>query len=483
MIKDFIATVVAILFAGRATSGIRKKTHNASKTRTFIYFLLSVVLLVCTIKTHQITTIYNSIQVDPLYASFDSLGNCIDTIPNIELFSSFNANGNYDNPFIINKNKEDADFKAKGGIIRFSINAHNDVDSFPIIKNPKYKKFDLKDEFIPPIDFDHLYLVVNSFTSPPSVVPLFPNVNLTEDWMLIEDSCMRKSSVKNIRDEKNLYFGDINDAEITIPNKLKKVFNRGLVAKCIYATHNVKNAKEPITKFDFSFSTPIANSMNLFTAADISQYTYQININTDCPILNLTAYFDTPIEIVASDIEIDSKNVSGFRMKGNEIKRYMKETGDYITVHIELPTMENLQTMRSLFLTTVLSAIVSLFFSNFYFLMRKHINHRKFLLPYSKAKKLDQKRVRKFIKNARRASLVFVAFVILVPTYYICKEDTWLIPIKLSDYFEYFLLVALVFVILIAMYIHNHAASIVLTKKRKKEIKKEREKDVAKKRK
>ena len=321
------------------------------------------------------------------------------------------------------------------------------------------------------------------FTSPPSLIPLFPKVNLnSEGWTRIGDSFMQKLSIKNIRDDNNLFLQDNNGAQITISNKLKKALNRGIVSEAIFASHNVKSTELPISTFPISVANSIANSLNLLTAADISQYTYQINIKTDCPILFLYAYFDTPIEIVASDIEIDNRNVSSFRIKGKEINRLRKEVGDYLTVHIKLPTMENLQMMRSLFLTTVLSAIVSLFLSNFYFLMRKHINRRRFLLPYSKAKKLDQKRVRKFIKYARLVSLIFIAFAILLPTIFIWKGDMWLIPIKLSDYFEYFLLVTIVFVILIAIFIRNHAASLVLTKKRRKEIKKEREKDIAKKR-
>lgn len=99
MINGFIAAFIALFFWRRGTKETEEKTRLASKLRTFIYFVLSVVVGVFFYKTYQVTTILNSISVLPVRASFDASGVLADNIDKIEIFNRFSSSGHYKNDF------------------------------------------------------------------------------------------------------------------------------------------------------------------------------------------------------------------------------------------------------------------------------------------------------------------------------------------------------------------------------------------------
>ena len=102
----------------------------------------------------------------------------------------------------------------------------------------------------------------------------------------------------------------------------------------------------------------------------------------------------------------------GFDVTGEMLKS-MSQNRTMI-FHVKLPTMANIQLIRSLFLTTLLTALISLFLRNLYFLIRKWaIGYKKRnRLPYSKAKLISRTRVKWFRRIMYCITILFMLLVL-----------------------------------------------------------------------
>ena len=116
------------------------------------------------------------------------------------------------------------------------------------------------------------------------------------------------------------------------------------------------------------------NTLNFFSAADLSQCEYEVKLESDIPIENLSMFFDLPVEI--SSLNPSEHNVvsKGFFMN---IEEDIAGETRYLIYHVKFPTLANLQLIRSLILTTLLTVLFSLFFKNLYYYCRKIFERRK----------------------------------------------------------------------------------------------------------
>lgn len=177
------------------------------------------------------------------------------------------------------------------------------------------------------------------------------------------------------------------------------------------------------------FSCLGINSMNFFTAADLTQLTIENQIESQCPIAQYIMQFDIPVEFLPVRYKISEQSPYSFvifdKPSLNQLNNGIR------TFHVKFPTMQNLQLIRSLILTTILTALVSLLSTNLYFRLRKHYlkyrkNHR---LTYRQAKVFWRKWVRLYTRVAIAVTMIFVLYwgfcVMFNSRLYIYSQHYW----------------------------------------------------------
>ena len=177
MVNTLIAAFVAIFFWGKTSKETEEKTRRASKLRAFVYLVLSLVVGFFFYKTYQVSTIYNSIQVNAFRPSYDSAGNIVDTIHKIEIFNRFTSANGYKNDiyrYSLRENKKINEFAEVGGI-RLSIYGNN-KKIYQKKNNPELPADILEYIGVPISDPDHVYGVGFITTSIPRFLPLYPKV-------------------------------------------------------------------------------------------------------------------------------------------------------------------------------------------------------------------------------------------------------------------------------------------------------------------
>jgi len=380
MINTFIAAIVAMFFWGKSTKDIEEKTQLASKLRTFIYGVLALVVLLFYIKTHQVATVHHTIQVKGLKETVNANGELADTIATINLTNKFSSN--ITENYIINKadlhDADDIKKAAETGGLFMAVNVHS---------GPKYKL-----RLDPQIEkqikasnghlgsesvigdymldaYSHVYAVNYMTSSIPSLIPFFPTFRLEgKGWLKksgfyyeqILSDC--DSYGEGLKATAKIEDNGGNKHEIDFEDYLREMYVFQMVA-CDTLT-NVENYH-----LRFQYDTNFFQRMNFFTAADISQYTCDINLESDCYIQRMKIMYDIPIEINSQDSSMVMTSYS-FVVKGDFLNKVIANQGGY-RFHVKFPTLANLQLIRSLILTTLLTALVSLFFYNLFYLIRK----------------------------------------------------------------------------------------------------------------
>lgn len=454
MINTFVAAFVAIFFWGKSTKEVEEKTRRASKLKTFAYFVLSVVVGMFFYKTYQVSTIYNVIQVNAIRASYDSNGNIVDSIPKIEIFNRFSSGG-YSNDIYHQSLKELEDYNqfAEVSGIRLTIYGNNKV------KYWKRNNPDLPDEAldilgVPIKDPSHVYAVGFLMTSIPQLIPLYPKGEMETGWEKYHDCLFMKMKIENLKDNDNFYWTpDKRKSKWYEDSEDKKnIMVDGFGMEEFFATRDIEG-DESYTRIEAASRTNLSNTFNFFTAADISQYSHMISINSDCHIGKLVVDYDVPIETISPDTCLFVGS-HGFEVKGEMLEAMKSQSMIY---HVKLPTMANLQLIRSLILTTLITALLSLFFRNLYYLMRKWaIKYKKgHTLPYAKAKLISRKRV-KWFKRIMYIIIISLLLLILWLSYLMFTNSSIYIPIDSLNIFIAFIIGAPLVLILIIYLLYRY---------------------------
>ena len=208
-----------------------------------------------------------------------------------------------------------------------------------------------------------IYEIITTSSAMPRLIPVYISDSIANDttWSQNKTIISRYLNTKYRKDNHNVY--NITDSipegwkvegydKDKVESEYEKHMNKcAAIVGCLKEKLNIPLSYKgtlPDCIFDF------------FTAADISQYTLSLAIRSKCNINNVRIEYDIPIEIASSgkDLNIGTKS---FGIYGDLLKSSLD--GHAMIFHIKLPTMANLQQIRNLILTTILTVLITLFLS------------------------------------------------------------------------------------------------------------------------
>ena len=427
MINVIIAAVLSLFFWGKATKDIEEKTQLASWTKTFVYFVLSLAVIVFYVKTYQVATIYSYIDVQGIEESRDSNGNVADTVDLIRITNVFSS-GITENQDLNEKRNRISDPRVTdyGGIfVRIVV---QDDSVFKCVRNPKFKNASLD---IPIKDIDHCYMTSLLTSSFPSIFPLYPAWSISEEWTSDQKDTYVRLIGGDVRSnavfEKK--FRTPNLEGKNVETEYEKAHINGYMNGMISAS---KRSNKKVSTMQATVSGNFLNALNFFSAADLSQYIQAITIKSSCPVKNLEVAYDIPIEIENYD-SCMTIGTTGYSFKGKYLEEMVNDGSQFL---VKLPTLSNLQLIRSLVLTTILTALLALFFSNLFYVLRKNaikVKENYFI-------EVSEIRTRKF-KNRMIILLFILLFVFLYFIMLVYKDSPIYIPVLiLGDWIEWIVL-------------------------------------------
>lgn len=399
-------------------------------------------------------TIFNGISAVPLRTSYDSTGVIADTIPNIEIFNRFSSSLSYKNDIYdkIKEYSQDEILINHGGVM-FSVYTHN--PPYIIKDNPNIPKEAIESFDSPVKNPDHVYIITILSTGINNIIPFFPKINFNSDWEQIDFDVFMKLRLTNLKDDDYFVLRPSTDATRTLEESEQdvKLETEGYLFHEDVITKFTIDPEKPYSIFDARAASNFSNTLGILTAADISQYSHLISIETDCHVSRLHMSYDLPIEIAAQDSNL-YVGTNGFVVTGPLLEGMKRQT---VLFHVKLPTMANLQLIRSLILTTLITALISLFFTNLYYLIRKWaIGYRKkHTLPYSKAKLISRKKIKRF-RFIMYTITVTIFLIMLWMSYLVLTDSPIYVPMQYGGYLVYIFwgLVILLAIIITLLYLY-----------------------------
>ena len=428
ILNIFIAVVVVIAvgFWNFSSKEQIRMVKKASFTRTLILLLLTAWCTFFYYKTYQVATFRNKIEIKA--STSDGKGDA----SNVSYYESY-----YDDDFADPERRREIDsikndsnslFRAFyklmsiGGAADdeysfsnvaygYSKEYHHEkkvvipdtVKSLVILNSFSEKEKDLSDPFVPGVFYHKLSFPSNDIESTTSIKS---GVFATLQFDNRLDSVLPKQKEIYNRDEYNIHYytNSIPQLlpyllyELTYPyNNLYNDSNRReVVVGKDYDRHfeidfyNSNKSEEVLYKKGSAFNKFI-NTLNFFSAADLTQCEYRMELTSDLPIEQFCMFFDIPVEISSIDVlkekaydykegfdlpDLSSVNIPQNNVSSRGFSIHLEEGDDgkinsYLHFMVSFPTLANLQLIRSLILTTVLTALLSITLANMYFLSRK----------------------------------------------------------------------------------------------------------------
>lgn len=456
MINYFISALITIFYLEKSSKEVEEKTNRASWPRTIIYLFLTIVFAVFYYKSFQVATIINKVEICSLRGAEDSLHHSKDTIETLSLFNSFKSLGSYRNPYF-DMLEADTNNIAKGGV-KIAFRASN--SSVENIQNrscfTEEKKKEIEELTGKPIEpstgsiYDSRYIS----TSIQSLIPLFPILRYDKPVVKNEPLVSSIEYIGNIKDTDK-YKGKVL---ISKSNPEKGEFIDALS----YQQTKVAHFKD-VQLEDMVMPHHLANTINIFTAADLSQYTYCIELNSDMYINNLSVSYNVPIEI-SNQPEGLILSANGFDIVDSDLINKSIGNGPMMIL-VKLPTMANLQEIRSVILTALLTALLSLFCTNLFFRLRKgavgFISKRK--INISERVKQNESGISNFRFLMYTIFFIITTILLIVVSLsaigfsFLFETDDWI-------YLTLKFLLAFVITIVIIYYLHKE----IITHKKKK---------------
>lgn len=391
--QGFIALIVSLFFLGKATKEVEEKTQLASYTRTIVLLVLTIAVGIFFYKTYQVATISNYIEVKDIRGSYIHKDSLADTISRIEIYNHFSTSNIENRETKKLKNRSEGDIESGAVFVRLYTHNHS---PYTIEYSGKHDEDDQKAfKKIPYENVGHLYMFRTITNTIPLMIPISYSYYLSKSSYV--DNTRKMFAVFELYDISkkpddlemhvlNRDVGSKESKEKVEPSKDNYVFQGWFASD----GNQIKNEKEPLTQMDFLSRSNITNTLGFFTAADVSQYIQTVQVETDCQVNQIRLIYDVPVKIASSDSCV---SVSSFAIiiNGEAVNEAL---GQPLPIHVELPTLANLQLIRSLILTTIFTALVSLFCANLFYLIRRwclsfrerHIN-RINLIQYNKFKK------------------------------------------------------------------------------------------------
>lgn len=473
MINQFISSIVAIFYWGKTSSKTMEKILHVSGIKTSIYGFLTIVVLVLFYKTYQVATVFNMIQITGFRQACDSSEHVLDTVKNLCIVHRLAENSMQQGDFLVNGIKEFS--KDKEIDEKLCQSGGTYLDLFAFVHPYKYlqRKIDGYDENaqrsfemeldknnIPHENVNHLYQLSYLATNVPSFIPFYPKLEGGHDFEYFNNNIFYNSYIVNSRD--NPLFSFIDDytknkgIQYYVKNDEEKVnhpdvLNNGLAMTETMGTINLEEIDYDYAKLSFFAYNDITNKLNIFTAADISQYTYVLTLNSDCPVKSLYIDYDIPIETA----QIDENMIIGTRgitLDSVFVKKLQRAPS--IVFHIKFPSLANMQLIRSLVLTTLLTALFSLFCRNLYFCIRKwaYKRRKKNRIPIGVVRKFSERTKEKIKHGVRSFNRILYTLLlsliigVIVLLFIVIGNTSILLP---EVFFDYKCVIFIVFMVIV----------------------------------
>lgn len=363
--SDFTA-IVALFFVRKASNEMKDNVLRASGWRTVFIAVLTFIVLVFYIKTNRVATITTFVNIRGINVGHDLQGNVTDTA-SIVLFNHF-ASGITEKPVQNGNAFSDAE-KGQKDVQAYIYISHREDYPFNILKTDSDNiQFSLNNC---PFDKAYCYNVGILNTPLPRIFDVF-RINFK-----IPDSVRNKQYYSESIHYTTAYNYDLftnrflrdslfaNSPVLWNPKDSSTIMILGSATDWTFASKQDTSMKTAVTGYARISTT--GNKINFFSAADVSQYVLAVGINSSCPVKTLSVNYDLPIETEPLDSGMTIRT-QGFNVRGKMLDEVRTNGVRFL---VKMPTLSNLQLIRSLILTTLLTALISLLLLNFYYLFNK----------------------------------------------------------------------------------------------------------------
>lgn len=416
MFQNFIAAILTFGLWNRVTKEQNEKTYKSSWLRVFIYAVLTFATGAFLYQSYQVSHIRNFVFIEGIRGAFSNDSNVVDSV-------KMQINNIFRNP----AGKEERDSLMKEYIKTFESNKMpysglmltmiyaNDstkpVKYYPNKKNPDYPKV-AKNGPLYRIDY---------YSS--SVPSFFPTVFIdsTKFKFAAEEEIKMPIYTNGKYEHLNYSYHD----EKIKKSLREKVGRFGSHDIRYFGAYNLQECHFKEIPNSYAILDEELNTLNFFSAADISRCIYTIYVDSDCPLSYFGVNFDIPVDMKTFDFPADSIIYTGFNVTNPKKLDEIREHSSY-TFIMNFPTLENLQLIRSLILTSLVTLFATLFCSNLYFCLRRiYLKYlRAHRLPISKARKYNIKKVK-----------VFKAIVFVIYLFLLCFIAFLVYRILIEDYY------------------------------------------------
>lgn len=411
MVNIFFSALIAIFFLGKSTKEVQEKTRNASWFRTFAYLILAAIFFVFFYKSYQVRTIVNSIDINTLRGAEDSLCHSADTIEYVRICNNFKTLRSYNNPFF-DQARNDSSYISAGGVeikIGFSkspVEMTKDSRSFT---DDIKKSIESQTGIAINPNTGSIYNCRFMSIGIPNLIHVYPTIRYDEPNVEYFSSFTTIEEVGNVVGLDLGWRVGISKSDIEEGD-----FIDGLAYQKTIVIHDDNYFRKANDAFKIAMPHKLVNTMGLFTAGDLSQYTYCLQLNTDMYVKGFDVVYNVPVEI-GNQAEGMVQSANGFGIYDSEMvnKELVNQPMMFL---VKLPSMANLQQIRLFVLTALMTAFFSLFCTNLFFRLRKWALgfRKKHKLKFSERRKISRKRVNRFKWFIYTIVFTFLLFVLTV---------------------------------------------------------------------
>lgn len=415
MFQNFIAAILTFGLWNRVTKEQNEKTYKSSWLRVIIYAVLTFATGAFLYQSYQVSHIRNFVFIEGIRGAFSNDSNVVDSVQ-LQINNIFRnpADEEIDSLMKEYMKKSESNKIPYSGLMLSMIYANDStkpVKYFRNKKNPDYPKV-AKNGPLYRIDY---------FSS--NVPSFFPTVFI--DSTRFELVAKEEKDLPIYANDKyeHLYYTYYDK---TIKKSLREKVGRFGSHDIYYCgAYNLQECHLKKIPNSYAILDKELNTLNFFSAADISRCIYTIYVDSDCPLSYFGVNFDIPVDMKTYDFPADNIIYTGFNVTDPKKLDEIRKHPSY-TFIMNFPTLENLQLIRSLILTSLVTLFATLLCSNLYFCLRriylKYLKEHR--LPIAKARKYNIKKVK-----------VFKAIVFVIYLFLLCFIAFLVYRILIEDYY------------------------------------------------
>ena len=355
MLNPFVAllTFISITFFYHSSRDQRRKIRQAGWKSTLLYFVLSLLVLVLFLKTYKVPSIVNYIEVKAFeQAVRTDDGECYlsswkhtraEVVDSLDIDIDNVCSGTN---YLIMSAKEKQHYSRIGFSFDFP------SDSMPYKPGRLLEEHWLKERFAR-VD-SRKYAITFAYKTQPTFA-IFNQHTQKPDQ--VADTLAIGIGKFFVSDLKNpLIQGWLND---TI---FKQMGRYGQWVETLFEYY-----PEMGDTIGTTLRSSSVNRLHALTLADISQCLYTLKVKSDCPLKTLDISFDLPVEFTGLPA---GSVVNAFDAQLADTETLNKNGEATYQFLVKFPSLANVQFIRSLVLTTILTALLSLLLSNLYYIFR-----------------------------------------------------------------------------------------------------------------